>query len=358
MLQLTLESRRLISRLTPKKRLGSPPNWFLTELHSKLSTAFRTLQTEFKVERQPYVHIVENLKTIEKEIVDHLQTFSKTHLICTFQLDSETTIHLHLIYELMRIPKTDVHKYVKLVAGMLRFMSQYVKIPKVVNLYIYLSSLRKVLSHGKPLGFMNANTGFTYTNNFNVFIFREEEWFKVLIHECIHCFGLDNNDFPMPYQTLFPIESDFHVNEAYTEFWAEVINIGIFSLFSKNFSKTFHDLLCCEQEFKRLQMSKVLNHMQWLTYEDIIQGRRPERFAEETNIFCYYILATILLCSIDTFIPWCKTHNINLLNCRKTREHSEAFFAFFRMHYRDGIFLEKVSPHSFGKSLRMTCVEY
>ena len=58
-------------------------------------------------------------------------------------------------------------------------------------------------------------------------IFRKEEWFKTLIHECV-CFNLDFKSSKINFTTLFSdlfyINSSYIVNESFTEFWARILN--------------------------------------------------------------------------------------------------------------------------------------
>ena len=67
-----------------------------------------------------------------------------------------------------------------------------------VNIYLYFTDLKKVLpNNGNIIEQIHANTAFTTScsKNIEIHIYREEEWFKVLIHESFHCFGLDFSEF-------------------------------------------------------------------------------------------------------------------------------------------------------------------
>ena len=63
-----------------------------------------------------------------------------------------------------------------------------------MNLNLYLMPLKKTI----PIDFPNTilpfhiNSGYSSHNpSMDVNIFREEEWVKVLIHECFHAFDMD-----------------------------------------------------------------------------------------------------------------------------------------------------------------------
>ena len=59
-----------------------------------------------------------------------------------------------------------------------------------LNIYIYFTELFKVLPEKKrePIGEKHANTAFTTScmPSTNIHVYREEEWFKVFIHESFH----------------------------------------------------------------------------------------------------------------------------------------------------------------------------
>jgi len=118
---------------------------------------------------------------------------------------------------------------------------------KNLNVYLYLTDLKKMLPtiDASPIDWEHANTAFTYScreehisshneNNDNkeiseINIFREEEWFKVFIHETIHCMGLDFSHMDTGFSnskihSIFNINVDVKLFESYTECLAEIMN--------------------------------------------------------------------------------------------------------------------------------------
>jgi hypothetical protein len=70
-----------------------------------------------------------------------------------------------------------------------------------------------------------------------------------------------------------------------------------------------------ERAFSMVQMAKVLHHHQ-LTYSDLcttpdIARSRRRKYTEETQVFSYYIIKTILLFHLNDFIAWCKRTSTN-----------------------------------------------
>ena len=90
----------------------------------------------------------------------------------------------------------DIQKYIEWVYIWLYIAKTYAKTKcsHELKIYLYLTKLKKILpTNGGIIGQEHANTGYTMackTDN-EINIFREEEWFKVLIHESFHAFGLD-----------------------------------------------------------------------------------------------------------------------------------------------------------------------
>jgi hypothetical protein len=113
---------------------------------------------------------------------------------------------------------------------------------KDLTIYIYFTDFKKALPPVKktPLGEMNVNTGFTFSCSLSgsgeneMYIYRKEEWFKVLIHECFHAFSLDFSELSRELlertdqaviQTMFPLHIDLRFYETYCELWAELLQI-------------------------------------------------------------------------------------------------------------------------------------
>ena len=217
---------------------------------------------------------------------------------------------------------------------------------KTLNIYIYPTPFTKVLP-GTPSGILgpeHVNTAFTSAcaPTGELIIYREEEWFKVFIHETFHAYGLDfaTSEFGSLKKTLFsifPINSDFDVYEAYTETWARIVNCAFCSfnaLRQKNDKKTFLQNVnfCLEMErmFAIYQCTKILGFM-GLTYDDLYQKTnqkmhlRTKLYRENTHVFAYYIMTAVFLNDFKGFMLWCKKHNKVLLNFDASAEHFEAF---------------------------------
>ena len=206
------------------------------------------------------------------------------------------------------------------------------KCAKELNVYIFLTPFKKTLPVKTTtiISSEHVNTAFTYSclPEGEITIFRAEEWFKVFLHETFHAYNLDFGLTPVPtnfqgkINTLFHINSEFNINEAYTEAWSRIINCVLYSFNSlTEREKTFNNFLmytdfCLELErlFSLYQMNKILNFM-GLNYPDIYSSGgylKAHLYKEDTHVFGYYILTALFLNDYKEFVQWCAAINTNI----------------------------------------------
>lgn len=222
----------------------------------------------------------------------------------------------------------------------------------ILDIYIYPTPFTKNLpgSSATVLGPEHVNTAYTMpcAARGQLVIFREEEWFKVFIHETFHAYGLDFSrsdikELKNHLKSLFPINSDFDLYEAYTETWARLINCLFCSfnaLTDKKDKKAFiaNVDFCIELErmFALYQCTKVLSFM-GLHYNDIHEENnylRHNLYKENTHVFAYYIMTAVLLNDYQGFMLWCKSHNTNLLKFESTPLKLKAFADYITRIYK------------------------
>ena len=233
-----------------------------------------------------------------------------------------------------------------------------------LNIYIYLTALKK-FSPTNPEDFsqLHANTAFTTSckKNTEIHIYRQEEWFKVLIHECFHCFGLDFSSENLDklnkqIASIFPIQSKFNLFEVYCEMFAEIINVMFVSLDIikkiENLDEYIHKLILKTQQllekervFSLLQCAKVLD-CYGIKYQELYQKnshavlKRKKYKENDTNIFSYYILKSFFMFFYDDFLSWCFLHNQGSIAFHK--KNIDEFFIFIKEHYNDNEFLLQI----------------
>ena len=227
-----------------------------------------------------------------------------------------------------------------------------------LNVYIFMNSTEKTLptSSIDPLNASHMNSGYTTccTKDSSIVIFRREEWFKVLLHETFHNFGLDfcsldNKSIVKSLSTFFSVRSKFDVFEAYCEYWAITMNTLFIAyhideeqkIKSRFVINRFHELLKFERMFSMFQMIKILNHMS-LVYDDVLthstslnKNKTSEvtiKYKERTNAFSYYVLKNVLMFHHAEFMCWNKTNNTSLLQFQNNTHVQERFVTFIHKH--------------------------
>jgi len=247
----------------------------------------------------------------------------------------------------------EINTALKLIYVWFYVASQYAKNPKCASslqLFIYLIPHRKVLpkDSNQPIEQIHANTAFTWAcvENSTIQIFREEEWFKVLIHETFHTMGLDFStmDVRKCQQKIaewFSLKTEGLLFESYCETWATVLNCLFLGYFSK---VDMENLIVIETKYAIFQSIKVLKHY-GLSYNDIVyktpdSRTQREKYSEKTNVFCYNVLKAMMLYYLDDFLIWCDINNRGSLEFQKTPQMLENFCDWIEKHYKTEEYIE------------------
>lgn len=278
-----------------------------------------------------------------------------------------------------RIINNKLKTFIRNIHFLTKFMNSKMKTLKIVILY---STEKKEKNNDKKtLNANNVNTGVTRSCaiNGNIFLYRQEELVKVFIHELIHAKCIDFSNINANTETLnivkemFNINSDFIISEAYSEFWANIINTLFVALdVSKSGFEDFYDnftiLHIIEKIFSLHQIVSILNYMD-LTYKDIIENKNLSRYSEDTNVFAYYILKTIWLYFGNDYLLFMKKNNSNLLNSNNSTMYIKSLIIKTKKYYKHKKFLSMIAKmeKKFNKknkrdsvmenSLRMTILE-
>lgn len=313
-------------------------------------------------------------KEVESHIDKHAYTFLKYNLTL---LDFPLLKRNITIYFIIEKKDVDIqldfepdlkkfHVYVDKVLLLYLLLGKHsnVECSPDLSVYLYFTSLKKMLStKNEVLNYNHVNTGFTYTcpsTNGEIVIFRKEEWFKVLIHESFHNLHLDfsgmNNDHCVKMMhSVFNVPSDVNLFESYTEIWAKILNVLIFSYKLTPTKKTNHKkevfykycefLLNYERSHCFFQMAKVLDY-HGFTYEEVLnKSEKIKMYRENTNVFTYYVITTILLNCLPDFFNWCFQHNKKntILQFTHTDKTLVSFCNFIEEKYKLNNFIENVN---------------
>lgn len=292
------------------------------------------------------------------EIQNYIKKEQQYQLIFSCGNVGDREIHIHFtLFSKKEVENLEKYvNYVKMMYVWLNICSKYAtkQCTKTLNIFVYPTPFTKQLPSNSTgtLGPEHINTAFTMAcvENGQMVIFREEEWFKVFIHECFHTYGLDFSTskfdfFKDKLRGLFPIESDFCIYESYTETWARIINCAFSSfnaLKNKKDKETFllNVNFCLELErmFTIYQCIKILGFM-GLNYNDLYDKNmnanvlRKNLYRENTHVFAYFVMTAIFLNDYTSFMVWCKEHNENLLKFNPSPNNFESFMKYIEEKY-------------------------
>jgi hypothetical protein len=208
-----------------------------------------------------------------------------------------------------------------------------------LNVYFYMTPFKKhrpargATGDDAILSAIHVNTGLTRNceTHGEIVVYRTEEWFKVFVHESMHNFNMDFIDQDLRdantqlRRTFCIPHEDVLLFETYTETWARIINTMFHTYFhdndndhhhvtQKHFIRTVREKLAHNAMFYAYQVVKVLEIMK-LNYGNItIQSTENteicrRRYAEDTNVYAYYILGGVLSIYALPFISWCCENN-------------------------------------------------
>jgi hypothetical protein len=260
------------------------------------------------------------------------------------------------------------NKYIEHIYLWLHVLNSYAAptCSQTLTIYLYFTSFSKTLPDTpiEVLDVINVNTAVTTScqPQTEIVVYRKEEWFKVLLHESFHSFGLDfsnmnNEECTSRILKIFPVKSEVNLFESYCEFWAEIVNV-LFCSFRA--IKDKHDFIAfmikcaefmnMEINYSAFQVVKTLNFM-GLNYEAMHSSKecakilRNNLYKENTNVLSYYVVRMILMTNVQATLNWCDVNNgsNSLLQFKKTAQNQRAFCDFIGKYYNSSHTLNAIS---------------
>lgn len=241
------------------------------------------------------------------------------------------------------------------------------KCDKDLNLFLIESSKKKMKpKDGRDFTSDNVNTGVTFIYFFesyrDIYIFREEEMLKVLIHELVHFYDLDQKtiktDIEHDLNELFNLRGkSINVNESFTDTYACILNLLIYCSLKTKLERQSYSWYVreCNKAFKREHkfiLEQSINILKHNGYQ-MINGRIvPTReISETTSVTSYYILKAIVFCDINMFLKYLDDHHFKLQNVIKYVEIIKTLLPVYTENVR------KAFTSSSRKGLRMTIID-
>jgi hypothetical protein len=233
------------------------------------------------------------------------------------------------------------------------------KCSKTVSIFIYFTPFEKQLPDN-PLHIIDTehvNSAYTTgcKEHTEIVLYRKEEWFKVFIHETFHNFGLDFSNMSMhdvnkKLKDIFNVNVEFNLYESYCEFWGRTINTLMYSYQSirnsnspsspAKMSKMLTKFKICfktdmQRECKHslIQAIKILDFLD-LKYNHIVEKKDENvsicnyLYKENTSVFSYYIITSLLMNNYNHFMYWCSKNNNLLIQFKKTPGNLDSYMRF------------------------------
>jgi len=371
-MKLSKQSKELMLFFTKNKHLNyskqtNKTNNILRELYNEILEANNYVKKQIK-----FRHMIKkllsatqitkplnfNAKSFPEIVRNHIDELMMSEICYSFSLyDRNVKVYFIVENDDIELEVEQYNKYVETVATWLYILNMYAsqECAKNLNIYFYFTSLEKNLPNSNIhiLDEINVNTAFTTTcpSDSEIVVFRKEEWFKVFIHETFHNFGLDfsmmNNDMINDcIINIFKVDSKINAFEAYTEFWAEIINALFCSYYATKDKNNVNEFLSnsefyinFEKTYSLFQLVKTLDFM-GLQYKDLYSNTkessilREKLYKENTNVLSYYIIKTVLINNYQGFLSWCKTNNLSILNFKKTIGNQKQLCKFIEKNYK------------------------
>jgi len=375
---MTVDSKKLLKFIKknipvsfPKQHLSHTSKMFMKQIVDTMEIAvhsfhqipdfrYHVLKEDEFPKGKEYEYVVEDIKT---ELF-HSKKLGKEY---SFTIGSRT-FTIYAVYPYKETGNTtDANKIYNILDKAIKKMYVWLFIANHfsdmhcsphLNIYWYLTKHAKTLpNENEIIDRIHVNSAFTMACSENaneMYIFREEEWFKVFIHESFHSLGLDFASLSEKVAhnamfSIFPVHCDLRFSEAYTESWAEIINVLFtcileYSCDESNInmdtlSRKIENKMQDEIMFSLFQFSKILRHNK-MTYSDLF---KKNEYKESSNVFSYYILKTIFLFFYNDFIEWTAEHNDGTLQFKQTQSNVLSLVQFIREHCRKTEFMKTIN---------------
>lgn len=190
--------------------------------------------------------------------------------------------------------QTTVDKIKKIVKRikMIIFINEYIKYKtnntkKISSIFLVLSNLERYFpDDNQIIKVKHVNGGYTDSEKNIIFVWRYEEFEKVLLHEIIHYFDMDNRHIHI--ETKLNIIGPHSYYEAITDFWAIFYHLIYLSLVTR---VSIRILLEFELAFIKNQAMALNDHFKLGNWNNNIQ---KSAIVQTTPALSYYILKYLL----------------------------------------------------------------
>lgn len=159
--------------------------------------------------------------------------------------------------------------------------------PAGFQVYLFWREDPRTANAKEPLNANNVNGGFAVPGISKVYVYRSEEWDRVLLHECIHALGWDWPEFPI--QPCWKLHPSSKLMPTLFEAWTELFAEWLWCLWHSSPSDTTGKTWKQQRTWQDQQAVQVL-------------ARHKGVWKETTNVFAYYVLKAALAPHINLLL--------------------------------------------------------
>ena len=157
---------------------------------------------------------------------------------------------------------------------------------KIIDMYLILSSLKKTFPIDNDImSVKNANTGYTDFNENIIFVWRLEEFDKVIFHEVIHYLKMDCSEHYLDH--IINTHGPHSYFEAITDFWGIFYHLIYLSIITNSSIKSLLELELSFIKNQAMRVNKYFKLKDW--------NKKPTNLIkQDTPAFSYYILKYLI----------------------------------------------------------------
>lgn len=196
-------------------------------------------------------------------------------------------ITFHIYYDALDVPLAKIIKSYKETNCLVK----YFNMTKSFNIYIVMAPYKRFFPAKKNMiNVEHINGGFTSILGNDIFIFRSEEFSKVILHEVLHHCPIVHSEM-WTNENIISLKKEFNINksmqlipnESVVELWATLMHCAFLSF---SYDMHFSDILNVEKQFSIMQYNKIIKKQQYAS---------DKIWNEYTNAYCYIVFKTIML---------------------------------------------------------------
>jgi len=196
------------------------------------------------------------------------------------------------VYYRSGIDEINIPKIQKVIKRAFKVVDNYKN--KLFKIHLIYSPAKKEFEFKEMITARNVNSGFTYPNGNDIYIFRKEEYPKVIIHELLHhnkdlhndTFNNSNKEALMKH---FDITKDtiLILNETLIELHALLLHL---TYISQEYKMDLKKLFKKELDYSIYKSSQILK-----------LKKKNKKWCDKCNIYSYIIFKTIIMINLKEF---------------------------------------------------------